>query len=158
MARRLLMLSLLVVAVGLLALGALYQADTPPEVAMTGSPADPAGDDDPAAAPPQGEQDPVTGWFPQGGQGAACTEPIGVALRAGYLASLVINGIPIPDDQLNGRASASGTLNHYTWGPEPDCPRGRLLRAKDNVVEACVWRADEARSRCRPYRYVFDAL
>lgn len=160
LARRLLIFALLAVAIGLLALGALYQADTPPEVVLTnlppGSGGEPAGE---AGAPgPGAEQSPITGWFPQGGQGAACTEPVGVALQAGYQASLVINGIPIPDDQLNGRASASGTLNHYTWGPEPDCPRGRLLRPKGNLLEACVWRAGEARSGCRAYRFEFDAL
>lgn len=164
LARILLTLFVLGVAVAFLALGALYQDDTSPEVFNTGQAANPmvgATTGDPASPVAPGGApvvDPVEGWFPQGGQAAACTEGVGVDLAPGFRASLTINGVPIPDDQLNGAESAAATLNRYTWGPEPDCPRGAILRPEANVLEACVWRVGEPASTCRPYRFTFDAL
>jgi hypothetical protein len=154
--RRLLTAAALVVATGLLVLGAIYQADTPPEVAQSGTDQAPTttGVMDPAGA----EVDPIEGWFPSGGQAAACTEPVGVALATGYQAALTINGVPISDSQLNDRGTAGGSLNRFTWGPEADCPRGTLLRPEGNVVEACVWRVGEPASGCRTFRFQFDAL
>lgn len=164
LARILLTLFVLGVAVALLALGALYQDDTSPEVFNTGQAANPmvgTAPGEPASPGTRGAVpvvDPVEGWYPQGGQAAACTEGVGVDLAPGYRASLTINGVPIPDDQLNDPESAAATLNRYTWGPERDCPRGEILRPEANVLEACVWRIGEPASTCRPYRFTFDAL
>lgn len=155
--RRLLSLAALAAAVGLLVLGALYQADTSPEdVAITGEELGGSAAPPPDVAAPAST--PIEGWFPRGGQAAACREPVGVDLAPGYRASLTINGVPIPEDDLNPSGTASATLNHVTWGPELDCPRGDVLRPEGNVVEACVWRAEEPASGCVTYRYEFRTL
>jgi hypothetical protein len=154
--RRLLSIAALAVAGGLLVLGALFQADTSPDapVLQTGG-GEPAAPDPEVAAPATTR--PIEGWFPSGGQGAACREPVGVDLAPGYRASLTINGIPIPDDELN-REGAGATLNHVTWGPEEDCPRGTVLRPEGNVVEACVWRVEDRPDNCTTYRFEFQTL
>jgi hypothetical protein len=138
-------------------LGALFQADTSPEDAIFvsgGAPAPGAPSGGPAAPASQ----PIEGWFPRGGQAAACSEPVGVDLAPGFRASLTINGVPIPDDELNPAGTAAATLNHVTWGPEPDRPRGAVLRPEDNEVVACVWRVEDQPTSCTAYRYEFRTL
>jgi hypothetical protein len=155
--RRLLSLAALLVALGLLVLGAVYQADAPKGVAFTGTPTGPTTPGD-VAAP---ATDPIEGWFPQGGPGSACREKVGVDLAPGFRASLTINGIPIPDDELNevkDPGSAGATLNQVTWGPEEDCPRGAILRPTTNEVQACVRRTEEPPQECVVRRFEFEAL
>jgi hypothetical protein len=155
--RRLLTIGALAVAVGLLVLGALYQQDTSPAVDVaspTGVPADRATPNDDAAA----AINPVQGFLPRSGQGSTCTEPVGVALVDGYAASLTINGVPIDATMMNPIDSAGGSLNRYTYGPEPGCPNGPLLRPRANLVEACVWRIGQSPETCRTYAFEFDAL
>ncbi|MEZ5339911.1 MAG: hypothetical protein R2706_00225 [Acidimicrobiales bacterium] len=124
---------------------------------------------------------PVEGWFPRTGQGGACSEQVGIDLIDGYAATLTINGIPIPPDEMNTFAaaptqastdddagdngqtrstviSADGSLGRYTWGPEEDCPGGEILRAQDNTVVACVYEINDNPSNCLPYSYTFDVL
>lgn len=155
--RRILSLAALGVAVALLVLGALFQADTSPDepIAQSGGGAESSPQRPDAAAP---ASQPIEGWFPSGGQGAACQEPVGVDLAPGYRASLSINGVPIPDTELNPTGTAGASLNHVTWGPEPDCPRGEVLRPEANVVEACVWRVEEQPAGCTTYRFQFRTL
>lgn len=154
--RRLLSIGALAVAVGLLVLGALFQADTSPdEPALTGGGAEAPVQQPQAAAP---ASQPIEGWFPSGGQGAACQEPVGVDLAPGYRASLTVNGVPIPDGELNDPGSAGASLNQVTWGPEADCPRGEVLRPEGNVVEACVWRVEDRPANCTTYRFEFRTL
>jgi hypothetical protein len=149
------------VAIGAVVLAAVYQADTDPSPVLTGSPADGGGvrPDDPNAARPELNISPVEGWFPRSGQGSTCSEPVGVDLIPGYAATLIINGQTLTAEQLNAPDSAARSLGRYTYGPEPDCPNGALLRPVGNVVQACVYRVDEEPDRCQltqPFR--FDAL
>lgn len=114
---------------------------------------------------------PVEGWFPRTGQGGACSEQVGVDLISGFAATLTINGTPIPESEMNTYElataddgtrstvlSADGSLGRFTWGPEPDCPNGSVLRARDNVVVACVYEIGDNPANCLPYRYGFDVL
>lgn len=111
----------------------------------------------------------VEGFLPSSGQGSTCTEPIGVDLAPGFGATLTINGRPIPDGELNRFETdpsqpegtvlqAGASLNQYTWGPEEGCPNGELIRARDNVVQACVYRLEDGPSNCRIVTFRFDAL
>lgn len=156
--RRLLAIGALALAVGLLVLGALYQADTgaPAEVVGSGEgfPANVSTQSDDEAA----ASNPVQGFLPRSGLGSTCTEPVGIDLIPGYAASLIINGVPIEGELLNDPGSAGSSLNQYTYGPEADCPNGLLLRPQENVVQACVWRIGEAPDSCRTYTFAFDAL
>lgn len=114
---------------------------------------------------------PVEGWFPRTGQGGACSEPVGVDLIDGYAATLTVNGVPIATDEMNtfelsqaedGTRStvltAGGSLGRFTWGPEPDCPGGAVLRPQNNEVVACVYEVGDNPANCLPYRYNFDVL
>ena len=156
-------------AFGALVLGAMYDAPTEPAaIVQTGSAADGGGERDAETAVL--DVSPVEGWFPQTGVGSTCTEPVGIDLLPGYAAILVINGEPIPDNELNiydnpdappGERvlTASGALGRYTWGPEEDCPNGRLLRPEGNSVSACVYRIEQGPNGCRQYGpFEFDAL
>lgn len=167
--QRLIILTALTCAFGVLILGARYGADTDPSAPVfTGGAADGGGI--------RGEEptlmniSPVEGWFPRSGVGTTCTERVGVDLIPGYGAILTINGRVIPENELtfyeNPNAppdqrslSSEGTLNRYTWGPEEDCPNGALLRPRGNVVEACVYRLEQGPAQCQAYGpFEFDAL
>ncbi len=112
--------------------------------------------------------DPVEGFLPKGGEASACSEPVGVTLAPGYAATLTINGIQIPPDQMNVKLDANGqptkevtasrSLGQYTFGPEPNCPRGKVLRPTQNVVQACVYRIEDGPTNCVVAEHTFDAL
>ncbi len=152
-----------------LVFGAMYDAPTEPAaIVRTQTAADGGGERDAESAVL--DVSPIEGWFPQTGVGSTCTEPVGVDLLPGYGAVLVINGEPIPDTELNifenpdappGERvlTAAGALGRYTWGPEEDCPNGRLLRPEGNTVSACVYRIEQGPNGCRQYGpFDFDAL
>lgn len=119
---------------------------------------------------------PVEGFFPRTGQGGACSEQVGVDLIDGYGATLVINGVPIPESEMNtfiapevregeeenetrsSVVSAAGSLGRFTWGPEEGCPNGTILQPRGNIVVACVYELDDNPANCLPYRYTFDVL
>ncbi|MDH4364625.1 MAG: hypothetical protein OEY70_11150, partial [Acidimicrobiia bacterium] len=112
---------------------------------------------------------PVEAFLPRSGQASACQEPVGVDLKPGWAATIEINGIPIPDDQLNvttdengqqvpGDRSASRALGQYTFGPESDCPNGRVLRPTGNVLKACIFRVEEGPASCVIKESTFDVL
>ncbi len=159
-----------VLAVAALVWGAMYDADTTPSApVLSGGAADGGGERD-------GDEvvldvTPIEGWFPKTGVGSTCTEPVGVDLIPGYGAVLVINGQPIPDNELNIYVNpdappderiltAQGALGQYTWGPEEDCPNGLLLRPENNRVEVCVYRIETGPSGCTISTdfFTFDAL
>lgn len=166
-----------------LVMGALYQADSPPpDNQVVNGRADPT----PTTAAGGGAvdgggavvgqptttapgTDPVEAFLPRSGEASACQEAVGVDLRPGWAATLEINGIPIPTDQLNvttdengqqvpGDRSASRALGQYTFGPESDCPNGRVLRPTNNLLRACIYRVEEGPASCVIKESTFDVL
>lgn len=153
----------ILVAFGCLALAIAFSGDT--SVAgptFSGSPVDGGGDRgaDPDAEPVELDIDPIERWFPQAGEGSGCSEEVGVDLIPGYGAVLTINGVTIPEletnatvdtdgDGVGDSVTAGGSQGFVTWGPEPDCPFGEILRPTGNQVVACVYRLDEGPANCR---------
>ncbi len=153
----------LTAAFGAIALASIYsgdQAGSP--IVNTGAAAD---------GPVTNGITPVEGWYPRTGQGGACSEQVGVDLIDGYAATLTINGVPIAENEMNTYElaeaddgtrstvlSAGGSLGQFTWGPEPDCPAGVVLRPQNNEVVACVFEIGDSPANCLPYRYSFDVL
>ncbi len=181
--QRLITWGVLTLAALALVLGALYQADSPtPDNAAVVGAADPtptsaAGGGAVGVGGVVGGQptttapgtDPVEAFLPNSGEASACQEAVGVDLRPGWAATLEINGIPIPTDQLNvtvdengqkvpGERSASRALGRYTFGPEADCPNGQVLRPTGNVLRACIYRVDEGPASCVIKESAFDVL
>ncbi len=147
-------------AVGALAIGAAY--DSEPETAtvvFTGSAVDGGGDRSTSEDTSPTAASPIEGWFPRSGEGSTCSEPVGVDLATGYGAVLVINGTSVEESLMNPAESAGRSLGHYTYGPEPDCPNGSLLRPVDNSIQACVYRLTDGPETCRlTGSFSFDAL
>ena len=155
-----------------LVLGALYQADSPTpdnnvarDVANAGLSTTVPGQTTTTAP----GSDPVEAFLPLSGEASACREAVGVDLRPGYAAILTINGIPIPPDEMNvtvdengqavpGDRSASRALGQYTFGPEPECPNGQVLRPTGNLLRACVYRVEDGPATCVPKETTFDVL
>ncbi len=157
------------IAVGLLVLGAIYGADTDPDVVAASQAGGIAAGDSGDTADGAAAAAAVEGVLPRSGQGSTCTEPIGVDLIPGYAATLTINGRVIDQSEMNlyepdpenpdaTVLQAGASLNQFTWGPEPGCPNGELIRPKDNDVEACVYKLADGPSNCRVVRFRFDAL
>lgn len=150
---------LLVLAFGLLSLGVLYQEDDRLPILPT-----PVGADGEDVNP--GEANPVEGTFPLTGIGSTCTEPVGVDLVPGYVARITINGNVIPESEMNGpllspagtEISAGRSLGHFTYGPEPGCPKGKYLQPQNNLVVICYWRIEDVESNCTRIQFEFDAL
>ncbi len=111
---------------------------------------------------------PIEGFLPRSGEASACREPVGVDLIEGYAATLTINGVAIPPERMNvnldeaGRitdeVTASRSLSIYTFGPEEDCPNGEILRATNNVMQACVYRVEDGPASCVITEVRFDVL
>jgi hypothetical protein len=113
--------------------------------------------------------DPLEAFLPRSGQASACQEAVGVDLAPGYAATLTINGIPIAPEEMNsvaigadgkpsGAISASRSLGEYTFGPEPKCPNGRVLRPTNNVLQACIYRLVDGPANCVIEQNSFDVL
>ncbi len=168
--QRLVIGTAILVAFGALIVAGVYSGDTSPSApVLSGGPADGGGDRGSDVAAPL-NINPVEGWFPASGEGSGCSEPVGVDLIPGYSAILTINGVTIPDDETNvyisnvdGSAnpnladgarvlSAGGSQGHVTWGPEPNCPFGSVLRPTANEVIACIYRLEDGPASCRPTR------
>ncbi len=157
------MIALVVVlAFASLGVAIVYSGDTgPTNVAFSGSPVDGGGEraDDPNAEAEQLNLNPLQEWFPRAGAGSACSEPVGVDLIPGFGALLTINGVAIPPEDTNVYSdfenkvlSAAGSQGQVTWGPEPDCPFGRILRPTANEVSACIYRVEDGPESCRTIR------
>ncbi|MEZ5412581.1 MAG: hypothetical protein R2761_31390 [Acidimicrobiales bacterium] len=180
--QRLVTWGLLSLAAVALILGAIYQADSPtPDNPVAGALADATATTAAGSGVVGGGgavdqvsttaavTDPVEAFLPRSGQASACQEAVGVDLRPGWAARLEINGIPIPDDQLNvttdengqqvpGDRSASRALGQYTFGPESNCPNGQVLRPTGNVLKACIYRVEEGPASCVVKESTFDVL
>ncbi len=165
--QRLITLGLVGLAGAALVLGAIYQGERLPDgpTVVGAGTGDGTG---PSLSPAEsgGVINPIEGWFPQSGAGAGCREPVGVDLIGGYGATLAINGISIAPEEMNVKLDAEGnptneitasrSLGHYTFGPEEDCPNGSVLRARDNLIQACVYRLVEGPEACVVSEFAFD--
>jgi len=165
-------LALVVAAGAALGIGALYQGDRLPDESTNvivgegsgagGSPAAAPAEDAPAPVSP------IEGFLPRSGEASACREPVGVDLIPGYAATLTINGVTIAPEQMNvvtneegeitGELTATRSLSQYTFGPEADCPNGDILRATNNVMQACVYRLEDGPASCVVTEVTFDVL
>ena len=159
-----------------LIIGAAFQGERLPEdqrpvVVGAGTSNDGGGDSGGAANPAETSPvatNPIEGFFPRSGEASACREPVGVDLIDGYAATLTINGVRIPAEQMNvnlnddgeitDEATASRTLSVFTFGPEDNCPNGEILRATNNVVQACVYRLIDGPASCVITEFSFDVL
>ena len=170
--QRLISLGVVAVAATALGLGIAYQGDRLP----TDDPVVGAGAQD-SPALPEGvggatsstvPTNPIEEFLPRSGEASGCREPVGVDLRTGYAAVLTINGIEIAPEEMNvvldddgvptGEQTASRSIGQYTFGPEEDCPNGRVLRATDNLLQACVYRLEEGPANCVTSENQFDLL
>lgn len=161
-------MGLIVAAAVALGFGVLYQGDRLPEDERS-SPVVGAerGEGDEAGEGPS-PVNPIEAFFPRSGEASGCREPVGVDLIPGYAATLTINGIEIAPEQMNvnldaegeisGELTASRSLSQYTFGPEENCPNGEVLRATDNVMQACVYRLEEGPDACVISEITFDVL
>lgn len=170
--QRLVTWGLVVVAFGALLLGIRYQgdrlADDAAPIIDTPSESGSSSGGTTTSTGPAPAVNPIEGFLPRSGEGSACREPVGVDLVSGYGATLTINGIAIAPEEMNVNIDADGeitdeitasrSLSQYTYGPEADCPNGRVLRPTDNVMQACVYRVEEGPARCTVTEYVFDVL
>lgn len=157
--QRLVISGALILAFSSLGVAIAYSGDTGPAgPVFSGSPVDGGGDrsDDPSSPPETLDVNPIERWFPQAGEGSACSEAVGVDLLPGFSALLTINGVSIPTEDTNvfvtgegGVLTAGGSQGQVTWGPEPDCPFGTILRPTQNTVTACIYRVEEGPANCR---------
>ncbi len=153
-----------------LGIGAVYQGDRLPDEASPVVVGGSTGDDSQGGAVGDTPTavSPIEGFLPRSGEASACREPVGVDLIPGYAATLTINGVVIPPEQMHvftdedgeitQELTASRTLFQYTFGPEPDCPNGEILRATNNVMRACVYRLEDGPANCTITEMTFDVL
>lgn len=166
--QRVITISLVAVASLALVLAATFQGERLPDDARVVG-AERSGALGGAASPTTSvSTSPIEGFLPRSGEASACREPVGVDLIPGYGATLTINGVTIAPEQMNvvtdddgnitDEITASRSLSQYTYGPEEDCPNGSLLRATQNVLEACVYRLEEGPDGCFVTSISFDVL
>lgn len=164
--QRLVTVSLLVLAGAALVLGAMYQGERLPDGPRIVGAGSSNGEPPATDSPSDGVVNPIEGWFPASGAGSGCREAVGVDLVGGYGANLTINGVTIAPEQTNVALDAEGlpsdeitasrSLGHYTFGPEVDCPNGDVLRARNNVIQACIYRLVEGPETCVVSEFSFD--
>jgi hypothetical protein len=133
MGRRLLILLVAVLAVAALVVAA--------QLAQTG--------DDGAGTAVSGED--VERLIPGPGSEILAQEAVGIDLATGYDAVLVLNGVEIPEDQLNRRNG----LNEILYRP-PEEGAAVDYEAGENCLVALVWALDESRSEARPVSWCFN--
>ncbi len=76
-----------------------------------------------------------------------------VQFNFGWTGELVLNGSPIPDDQLSVRATTGAEL---TFLPGPEKIVSRLTG--EQVVTARYWRLGETRDQARSFTWRFQTL
>jgi hypothetical protein len=78
-------------------------------------------------------------------------ESVGIDLAPGYTAVLSLNGVEIPEDQLNRRAG----INEILYRPRED---GAAVEydAGENCLVASVWPVAGTRAEARPVSWCFN--
>jgi hypothetical protein len=80
-------------------------------------------------------------------------EAVGVDLEAGYTGVLVVNGVEIPEDQVDDDQLASTGVLTYTVGEDKFVER---FEAGQNCVTAIVWRVEDTRDDARSVSWCFN--
>lgn len=78
-------------------------------------------------------------------------EAVGVDLAAGFDAALLLNGVQIPEDQLNRRTG----VNEILYRP-PEDGAAVEYEAGENCLVALVWSLEETRAQARPVSWCFN--
>jgi hypothetical protein len=99
------------------------------------------------------ESGPIERLIPARGSEILAQEAIGVDLRPGWTGVLVVNGIEIPEDQLDTANLASLGQILYTTG---EGKAVEAFAAGENCATAITWRADESRANSRTTTWCFN--
>ena len=111
------------------------------------------GEGDPVSV--SGRPDVVERLIPAQGDAVLRQAELGIDLAPGYEAALVINGVPVPDDEL--RLVPAQNEVFFTPGEGKAVAR---LQAGSNCVQALVWKTSEGRGTPNDtsFTWCFDAL
>jgi len=96
---------------------------------------------------------PVEQLIPPRGSEILRQEAVGVDLRPGWTGVLVINGVEIPEDQIDDTNLASLGQLLYTAGDGKAVER---FEAGENCITAVVWRVEESRADSRDVNWCFN--
>jgi hypothetical protein len=81
-------------------------------------------------------------------------EAVGIDLKAGWTGVLQVNGVEIPEDQVDDDALASTGVLTYTVGDDKAVER---FIAGENCVTAIVWRVEDTRDEAAaPITWCFN--
>ena len=100
-----------------------------------------------------GESSPIEVFVPEEGSEILRQERFGVDLRAGFTGALQLNGIEIPEDQVDDDTLASTGELYFTPGEDRAVER---YEAGQNCATAVVWGVEESRADARPYSWCFN--
>jgi hypothetical protein len=89
--------------------------------------------------------------IPAGGSEILAQEAVGIDLAPGFTASLLLNGVEIPEDQLNRRSGVDEVL----YRPAEDGAAVEF-RAGENCLVALVWPVAESRAQARTVSWCFN--
>lgn len=89
--------------------------------------------------------------IPARGSEILAQDAIGIDLAAGFDAVLVLNGVEIPEDQLNRRNG----VNEVLYRP-PEDGAAVEYEAGENCLVALVWPLAEGRAAARPVSWCFN--
>jgi hypothetical protein len=95
----------------------------------------------------------IEALLPQEGSEVLRQSTIGIDLEPGYSGTLVVNGTPIPDDQL----TLVPELNQVFYEPK----RGKVvdtLRAGENCITARFWQSAQGPDAAETRTWCFEAL
>jgi hypothetical protein len=99
------------------------------------------------------ESGPVEQLIPPRGSEILRQEAVGVDLRPGWTGVLVINGVEIPEDQVDDANLASTGELLYVVG---DGKAVEQFEAGENCIDAVVWRVEESRDDSRTVSWCFN--
>lgn len=89
--------------------------------------------------------------IPRRGSEMLAQEAVGIDLAPGFTAVLILNGVEIPEDQLNRRTGVDEVL----YRPSED---GAAVEyeAGENCLVALVWSRDQSRAEAQPVSWCFN--
>ncbi|MEL7208691.1 MAG: hypothetical protein AAGK32_10750 [Actinomycetota bacterium] len=89
--------------------------------------------------------------IPSRGAEILAQEAVGIDLAPGFTAVLILNGVEIPEDQLNRRQGVNEILYRAS---EDDAIVE--YQAGENCMVALVWPVEETRAEARPVSWCFN--
>lgn len=102
------------------------------------------------------DRDPaIEGLIPGSGADVLRQSEVGVDMADGYVATLTVNGTPIPDDQITGGGAGIPSLGRFAFTPGPDKVL-ESLRAGRNCVTVEFWKAQDP-NQTSVYTWCFEA-